>query len=324
MSKTSLLISGDVDPKLKIFRKEVLDQNLQKVMDHSISIQQPIALLMLDVDHFKKFNDVHGHQIGDAVLEAVADKIRSVVGERGHIFRFGGEEITVVLPNYEQSEAGAIAERMRSSIQQLRVGADRLQVTISIGATATASALPAADLIHQADMALLRAKQLGRNRVELHQSSQIASHEHRPRIRPSAFNPYSESERLIEMLASGLSARCQPLRSDGLDAHVSKRGAKTCLRILLQGETRYSLDMWIGGFGSDHGISLYGVPGEIRGGENATNATAEMVWDKETGSIAVELMNFSLLRGIGDKKKFKQEDFLEELWRVIVKAVERD
>ena len=203
------LISGDRDIRLGIFRREVLDDNLPKLIDRCIQRKQPIAFLMIDVDNFKKFNDVHGHQIGDEVLMAVADGIRNVVDDRGHIFRYGGEEISVVLPNDDPQEARAMAERIRSTVQDLLVGEKRLQVTISIGATATASALPAAELIHQADMALLRAKQLGRNRVELHQSAQFASDEHRPRIRPSAFNPYSESERLIEMLASGLSARCQ-------------------------------------------------------------------------------------------------------------------
>lgn len=132
--------------------------------------QHPLSLLLLDIDHFKRFNDTHGHLAGDLVLKEVASTIRRSVREADYPARFGGEEFTVVLPFTDLGGATVAAERIRSAVERLDVQwqDQRLSVTISIGvATARApiDGESAARTIEEADGALYRAKDQGRNRV---------------------------------------------------------------------------------------------------------------------------------------------------------------
>jgi len=143
------------------------------------------SLAMLDIDHFKKFNDTHGHVVGDQVLRMVASKL-STVGGGGKVFRFGGEEFSVIFPRRPLKEALPFLELLRSAVEDARFiprGKDRskkkpkkkpvgkkqypaLKVTISIGGAERSEKLPTAELIiDAADKALYRAKKAGRNRV---------------------------------------------------------------------------------------------------------------------------------------------------------------
>jgi diguanylate cyclase (GGDEF)-like protein len=130
-----------------------------------------VSAILLDIDHFKRFNDVHGHIEGDACIRAVSQCIRAAVDEAAFVFRFGGEEILVLAPGREPLQALAMAERIRSAIEGLRIPHRGLTdgcVTASLG---TASAI-AADttlerLLQKADDALYEAKRMGRNTVVL-------------------------------------------------------------------------------------------------------------------------------------------------------------
>lgn len=145
------------------------------------------TIAMLDVDHFKKFNDTYGHDVGDQALKMVASQIRRV-GGGGKAFRYGGEEFTIVFAGKTQEEAHPYLEEVRASIADYRMtlrSADRPQnqkagrsrrgkgrpqrvarVTISIGAAARSQALPCPEaVIKAADQALYRAKRAGRNRL---------------------------------------------------------------------------------------------------------------------------------------------------------------
>jgi len=131
-----------------------------------------VAVLMLDVDHFKKINDTHGHPVGDEVLKVVARRCRDALREHDLFARFGGEEFIALLPSTSAEEAPLAAERLRSVIAAEPVHVDGLQVpvTISVGG-AVGETLPGADkallelLVGQADEALYAAKANGRNRV---------------------------------------------------------------------------------------------------------------------------------------------------------------
>ena len=125
--------------------------------------RQPLALLMLDVDHFKRYNDNHGHQAGDDILRAVAAQMRDAVRADTLVARYGGEEFTVVVPNCDLQRAREIAERIRS-----KVAANLHGITVSIGIAVhpPESIADADDLIARADGALYRAKHKGRDRVE--------------------------------------------------------------------------------------------------------------------------------------------------------------
>lgn len=132
--------------------------------------EQPLAVVILDLDHFKRVNDSHGHGTGDRVLKASAERLSAALRAGDSVGRYGGEEFLLVLPNTDASEAHAVAERCRLSLQALIVHNDkglRVPVTASFGLTLlspTDSSVNAA--IGRADEALYQAKGHGRNRVE--------------------------------------------------------------------------------------------------------------------------------------------------------------
>lgn len=129
----------------------------------------PLSVMLVDVDHFKRVNDVHGHRIGDAVLQVVADTLRGALRATDLAGRYGGEEFLVVLPQTGLAGAGMLAERVRGAIEAtaIEVGASTpLSVTVSIGvAELGESARNAEQLVERADTALYAAKNGGRNRV---------------------------------------------------------------------------------------------------------------------------------------------------------------
>jgi GGDEF domain-containing protein len=143
---------------------------------------------MVDVDHFKAFNDMHGHDIGDQVLRLVAARLAEVEAAGGHAFRYGGEEFTVLLPGRPLDECMPFLEKLRASVesypmalrgedrpQDMKEGAKRrttvrgpkaVSVTVSIGAASPGKKTGGpADVLKLADEALYRAKKAGRNRV---------------------------------------------------------------------------------------------------------------------------------------------------------------
>lgn len=128
----------------------------------------PLAVLIADVDHFKRVNDSHGHLVGDQVLIAVAGTLRTQVRESDLVGRFGGEEFVVLLPRTDTGEATEIAQRLRARVASLSLpGAETsVRVTISIGAALLgAHGDDLVELLAAADLSLYRAKESGRNRV---------------------------------------------------------------------------------------------------------------------------------------------------------------
>jgi diguanylate cyclase (GGDEF)-like protein len=133
-----------------------------------------VAVLMVDVDHFKKINDTYGHPVGDEVLKVVAKRCRDALRERDLFARFGGEEFIALLAASAVDEIPAAAERLRSAVaaEPILVGGERITVSVSVGG-AIGEALPGGDqrlleaLIARADEALYDAKTSGRNRVRM-------------------------------------------------------------------------------------------------------------------------------------------------------------
>ncbi|MEO3874650.1 GGDEF domain-containing protein [Nonomuraea sp. B12E4] len=127
-----------------------------------------LALLIIDIDHFKRVNDAHGHLVGDQVLAGVAATLRSQLREYDVVGRFGGEEFVVLLPSADIDEARRVAERLRTRIGHMAIPADNtpIRITISTGvALMSVHGDDLIDLLAAADLALYRAKELGRNRV---------------------------------------------------------------------------------------------------------------------------------------------------------------
>lgn len=150
-----------------------LDQVLRREWARAQRTQRPIAVLMIDVDHFRSFNERHGHAGGDEALRRVADAIGcSLLRPTDLAARYGGEEFVAILPDTDLAGARTLAERIRVSVQALPpYGEDEKPVSISIGVGvyAPGTALSLGDLMASADEALYRAKRNGRNRVEIPQ-----------------------------------------------------------------------------------------------------------------------------------------------------------
>ncbi|MCR6673713.1 sensor domain-containing diguanylate cyclase [Devosia ginsengisoli] len=138
-----------------------------------VAEQAPVAVLLVDADHFKQINDTHGHAGGDRVLVAVAAAIKASIRQGDLFGRIGGEEFALVLPRISLREAAAVAERIRHTVENLAVvlDSDDVQsVTVSVGLAFSATgAPPITEMISLADRAMYDAKRAGRNRVEVYQ-----------------------------------------------------------------------------------------------------------------------------------------------------------
>lgn len=149
----------------------LLDQELVRYERHP----QPLSLLMIDVDHFKQFNDCYGHQVGDLVLQRVADTINGTIRKPDTACRYGGEEFVVLLPETGVEAAARLAQRLLEAIEETTVAHNEklLGVTASLGVGTLGDdeAADAATLLERADQALYAAKNSGRNQLRIWQKS---------------------------------------------------------------------------------------------------------------------------------------------------------
>jgi diguanylate cyclase (GGDEF)-like protein len=158
--------SSTLDPLTGLFNRTALDQRLSELDGRPSSEEEGLshALLLCDLDHFKRVNDQLGHATGDAVLKDVAQTMRSVLRAGDSIYRVGGEEILVVLPGATRADAVGVAERLRRAVRERRPAG--VEVTISIGVAVSRSGpLDTDELVGLADSALYSAKAGGRDRV---------------------------------------------------------------------------------------------------------------------------------------------------------------
>jgi diguanylate cyclase (GGDEF)-like protein len=132
--------------------------------------KQPFAVMVVDIDHFKKINDTYGHLVGDLALKTVARCMAENLRPHDLLARYGGEEFAVLLTEADLDAARMVAERLRTKIAAAEIRTDDISfnVTLSIGITPTQHDDRLENLIHEADQALYRAKQMGRNRVEVY------------------------------------------------------------------------------------------------------------------------------------------------------------
>lgn len=159
------------DPLTGLFNRRHLMQALRRMMDKALRENGSVALVSVDVDHFKKFNDTYGHDAGDMVLRAVGETLEKLVDGDEVACRFGGEEFLLLLAGLSREEVLGRAEALRRAMENVSVqyGEKTLpSITVSVGvAICPEHGLLPQELIKAADDALYRSKDLGRNRVEL-------------------------------------------------------------------------------------------------------------------------------------------------------------
>ncbi len=164
---------AQTDPLTQLFNRRALTERMTAEMERALRYDSTMALLMIDLDHFKRVNDTFGHLVGDDVLRDVAQLLGNTIRGSDIAARYGGEEFLVLLPETDDSGAELFAERIRAAVHDYEFaraeGAPSLRLTASIGV----AVFPAAriesveDLFTRADTALYRAKADGRNRVRL-------------------------------------------------------------------------------------------------------------------------------------------------------------
>jgi diguanylate cyclase (GGDEF)-like protein/PAS domain S-box-containing protein len=159
-----LLQLSNSDALTGLFNRRYLDEALAFEFNRAREGRRPLSVLMMDVDHFKKFNDTYGHDQGDRVLKRFADTVQDCVRNLDIACRYGGEEFLVIATETDQAGGIILAERIRTAVEAMEV--DGLKVTTSIGVAGLSEtgAPSPGELVERADAALYRAKEAGRNR----------------------------------------------------------------------------------------------------------------------------------------------------------------
>jgi diguanylate cyclase (GGDEF)-like protein len=159
---------SQVDPLTRLLNRRRLEEDLDSECKRCLRYERPLAFVMLDVDHFKAFNDCHGHPRADVVLQEVAEVIAGCVRTTDTAYRYGGEEFCILLRETNAHEAMHLAERVRQRIELRFASGATPGVTASFGVAEFLSASPAPRaLIEAADAAMYESKHAGRNRVVL-------------------------------------------------------------------------------------------------------------------------------------------------------------
>jgi diguanylate cyclase (GGDEF)-like protein len=155
------------DPLTGLSNRRALLQSLERERQRGDRLGRPFSVILLDVDHFKRFNDRHGHEVGDRVLVGVAGALRGGAREVDEVARWGGEEFLVLLPECETSGAEELAARLQERIRALEVAGDEgpLKVTATLGVATRRSGEDVDAVVRRADAALYRGKEAGRDRV---------------------------------------------------------------------------------------------------------------------------------------------------------------
>jgi diguanylate cyclase len=167
---------SQTDSLTGIANRKFFDAKLAQAIAHSNHTGEPLSLLVLDVDHFKSFNDKHGHSTGDQVLKLVAHSIRQTIKGRDLVARIGGEEFAVLLPATNIDQATSVANKLRcavgaSELKKRSTGERIGRVTVSGGIAALHPSDTSLSLLDRADSCLYEAKRAGRNRVVAEQSA---------------------------------------------------------------------------------------------------------------------------------------------------------
>lgn len=204
---TRLYLQATTDPLSSLYNRRQFELSLKDALRRSELSQVPFSLLMMDIDHFKKVNDNFGHDVGDVVIQGVAQALKENVRTGDICARYGGEEFSIILSNTPSEGAVVIAEKIRKAVESSKWAQEGLKVTTSIGVSSWP--LPAADLeqlVKKADQALYISKDSGRNQVTLW-SPEISGHAKRfDKLAGIITGDYARDYRNVTMLLDTISA----------------------------------------------------------------------------------------------------------------------
>ncbi len=175
MMHAQLVAQSRIDTKTGLLNASTWEREAATEIARAVRTDSPLALALVDIDHFKMVNDTYGHLVGDKALRAVTDGLRGQLRNYDLAGRFGGEEFVVLLPHAREADALSVAERLRAHIAALSIPVDdanpsgpAVKLTISVGVTALDGAgRELTDMIAAADAALYHAKQTGRNKTHV-------------------------------------------------------------------------------------------------------------------------------------------------------------
>ncbi|MDF1751117.1 MAG: diguanylate cyclase, partial [Alphaproteobacteria bacterium] len=159
---------SDLDPLTGLSNRTTMNTELAAEYERAVRSNTPCCIALADIDHFKKVNDTHGHGIGDQVLAAAAGRFLSQLRPYDLIYRYGGEEFLLCLPNADPKTAAGVLERLREALFERPIpleNGSELLISASFGFSQIEGSRPLKEVITQADQALYQAKQAGRNRV---------------------------------------------------------------------------------------------------------------------------------------------------------------
>ncbi len=165
---------ANMDGLTEIYNHRYFQNTLENEIDRSIRNTAQLSLLLIDIDHFKKFNDTYGHQVGDFILKEFSQILKKNIRRYDTLARYGGEEFTVVLPDTNAEDALVVAEKLRKTVDDTTFedGREEYHITASFGISsaqpATIDDFEKSDFISQADAALYEAKEGGRNQVAIY------------------------------------------------------------------------------------------------------------------------------------------------------------
>jgi len=166
----SYISEARTDALTGVANRRAFDLELKRVCDELPRRSGAVSLLLIDVDHFKRFNDTHGHQAGDEMLRAVGRLLRKELDHEGLVTRYGGEEFAVILPGKQLAGAILAAELLRAAVErhEFAYRGTKLGIQVSVGVVAGESGAEPDDLVVRGDTALYAAKEAGRNCVFYH------------------------------------------------------------------------------------------------------------------------------------------------------------
>lgn len=174
-AKAALVTMSETDPLTGVGNRRHFMNRARQAVFEAVSLQAPLSIVLIDIDHFKRLNDNYGHAVGDDALVMVASVCRRGLRARDVFCRWGGEEFIALLPSAALEAGCLLAERLRTSVAGATVVGGPTEVTISLGVAELSSGFETLEkVIEKADRQLYLAKHAGRNRVEPSNAASIA------------------------------------------------------------------------------------------------------------------------------------------------------